>query len=143
MPDDGQYDQDHIDDVAVERACDGDRTVRLNAAEMAAAVRRCEARGLSASQTGNVLGVAARTVAYVRDGGETTRPRRRAAAAAVRPVDVTFLTVSEVARELRVSKMTIYRLIHAGELRAVQIGKVFRVPGRALNEYLSELGGAA
>jgi len=29
-----------------------------------------------------------------------------------------FVTVAEVARQLRVSNMTVYRLINAGELRA-------------------------
>ena len=32
---------------------------------------------------------------------------------------VTFLTVAEVAAMMRVSKMTVYRLVHAGELSAV------------------------
>jgi len=133
-----------VDDVAVERACDGDRTIRLEAAELTAAVDLCERRGLSAGQTGTLLGVSARTVAYVRGGGETTRPPRGdRTKPLMRPSDVTFLTVAEVARELRVSKMTIYRLIHGKELRAIQVGRSFRVPGRALTEYLEDLGGVA
>jgi len=32
--------------------------------------------------------------------------------------DLAFLTVAEVASVLRVSKMTVYRMVHAGELPA-------------------------
>ncbi len=38
---------DDVDEVAVERACQGDRTVHLNSAELAAAFRHLESRGLS------------------------------------------------------------------------------------------------
>jgi excisionase family DNA binding protein len=51
---------------------------------------------------------------------------------------VTFLTVAEVAAIMRVSKMTVYRLVHGGELPAVQIGRSFRVPEKAVTEYLSQ-----
>lgn len=47
-----------------------------------------------------------------------------------------FLTPTEAAARLRVSKMTVYRLIHAGHLPAVQIGKAFRIRTRDLEEYL-------
>ena len=47
-----------------------------------------------------------------------------------------FLTVAEVARVMRVSKMTVYRLVHSGELPAVRVGRSFRVPEDAVNEYL-------
>ena len=40
---------------------------------------------------------------------------------------------------MRVSKMTVYRLVHAGELPAVRVGRSFRVPEEAVNEYLQEL----
>ncbi|WP_344033721.1 helix-turn-helix domain-containing protein, partial [Mycolicibacterium alvei] len=33
-----------------------------------------------------------------------------------------FLTVAEVASLMRVSKMTVYRLVHNGELPAVRVG---------------------
>jgi len=133
-----------VDDVAVERACDGDRTIRLEAAELTAAVDLCERRGLSAGQTGTLLGVSARTVAYVRAGGETTRPPRGdRTKPLMRPSDVTFLTVAEVARELRVSKMTIYRLVESGELQAKRVGRSIRVPGQALSKFLRDLDGAA
>lgn len=52
------------------------------------------------------------------------------------PVPNTYLTVAEIARHMRVSKMTVYRLIHAKELASVQVGKSFRVHGSALRAYL-------
>ena len=50
----------------------------------------------------------------------------------------TFLTVAEVAATLRVSKMSVYRLIHSGELEAVRFGRSFRVTRKALDAYLKE-----
>ncbi|OFI57912.1 excisionase [Corynebacterium diphtheriae] len=47
-----------------------------------------------------------------------------------------FLTVAEVAEIMRVSKMTVYRLVHSGELPAVRVGRSFRVHEKAVNEYL-------
>jgi excisionase family DNA binding protein len=60
---------------------------------------------------------------------------------AVHPVDpalaeVKFLTVAEVATVMRVSKMTVYRMVHAGELPAVRVGRSFRVPEKAVHDYL-------
>lgn len=49
---------------------------------------------------------------------------------------VKFLTIAEVALMMRVSKMTVYRLVHSGELTAVRVGKSFRVPEKAVDEYL-------
>jgi excisionase family DNA binding protein len=49
---------------------------------------------------------------------------------------VQFLTVAEVATLMRVSKMTVYRLVHNGELPAVRVGKSFRVPEKAVHDYL-------
>jgi len=51
-------------------------------------------------------------------------------------VTVQFLTVAEVAARMRVSKMTVYRLVHSGELPAVRVGRSFRVPEDAVNDYL-------
>jgi excisionase family DNA binding protein len=47
-----------------------------------------------------------------------------------------FLTPTEAAGRLRVSKMTVYRLIHGGHLPAVQIGKAFRIRAADLESYL-------
>jgi len=49
---------------------------------------------------------------------------------------VKFLTVAEVATLMRVSKMTVYRLVHSGELTAVRVGRSFRVPEQAVQDYL-------
>ena len=49
---------------------------------------------------------------------------------------VKFLTVAEVAAVMRVSKMTVYRLLHSGELPAVRVGRSFRVVESDVNEYL-------
>jgi excisionase family DNA binding protein len=51
--------------------------------------------------------------------------------------EVSFLTVAEVAGVMRVSKMTVYRMVHSGELTAVRVGRSFRVPAKAVREYLS------
>lgn len=48
--------------------------------------------------------------------------------------DVRFLTVAEVADMMRVSKMTVYRLVHSGELPAIRFGRSFRVPETAVVE---------
>ena len=50
--------------------------------------------------------------------------------------EVRFLTVAEVASIMRVSKMTVYRLVHGGDLPAVRVGRSFRVPEDAVHEYL-------
>jgi excisionase family DNA binding protein len=50
--------------------------------------------------------------------------------------EVRFLTVAEVATIMRVSKMTVYRLVHSGELPAVRVGRSFRVPEQAVHDYL-------
>lgn len=54
--------------------------------------------------------------------------------------DVRFLTVAEVAELMRVSKMTVYRLVHSGELPAVRFGRSFRVPESAVAEALGQSG---
>lgn len=47
-----------------------------------------------------------------------------------------FFTVAEVASVMRVSRMTVYRLVHSGELPAVRVGRSFRVPRSAVHDYL-------
>jgi excisionase family DNA binding protein len=46
--------------------------------------------------------------------------------------EVRFLTVAEVAEMMRVSNMTVYRLVHSGELPAVRFGRSFRIPESAV-----------
>ncbi|KRE38048.1 transcriptional regulator [Janibacter sp. Soil728] len=50
--------------------------------------------------------------------------------------EVRFLTVAEVAAIMRVSKMTVYRMVHNGDLPAVRVGRSFRVPEDAVHTYL-------
>jgi excisionase family DNA binding protein len=52
--------------------------------------------------------------------------------------EVRFLTVAEVATVMRVSKMTVYRLVHNGDLPAVRVGRSFRVPEQAVHDYLRD-----
>ena len=49
-----------------------------------------------------------------------------------------FLTVQEVADLIRVSSMTVYRLIKSGELPAVRVGRSFRVRDVDVDTYLAE-----
>jgi excisionase family DNA binding protein len=46
--------------------------------------------------------------------------------------DLRFLTVGEVADMMRVSSMTVYRMVHAGEIPAVRFGRSFRIPESAV-----------
>ncbi len=47
-----------------------------------------------------------------------------------------LLTPNEVAELLRVSSMTVYRLIKAGDLPAARIGKSFRIREADVDAYL-------
>ena len=51
--------------------------------------------------------------------------------------DARFLTVAEVADTMRVSRMTVYRLVHSGELPAIRFGRSFRVPESAVQDAMS------
>lgn len=50
----------------------------------------------------------------------------------------TFLTVAEVADMLRVSRMTVYRWVHAGDMPAVRFGRSFRVPAAAVETFMEQ-----
>jgi excisionase family DNA binding protein len=50
--------------------------------------------------------------------------------------DIKFRTVAEVAAMMRVSKMTVYRMLHNGEIPALRVGRSFRVREEDVNEYL-------
>ena len=49
-----------------------------------------------------------------------------------------LLTVGEVAATMRVSNMTVYRLIKSGQLGAIRVGKNYRIRESDVNRYLSE-----
>jgi len=48
-----------------------------------------------------------------------------------------LLTVNEVADLLRVSRMTVYRLIKEGQLKALRVGRSYRLREDDVDEYLS------
>lgn len=49
-----------------------------------------------------------------------------------------FMTVAEVAALMRVSTMTVYRLIKAGDLPAVRFGKSYRIAEADVDAYLAD-----
>ena len=49
-----------------------------------------------------------------------------------------LLTVSEVAAAMRVSNMTVYRLIKSGELGAVRVGKNYRIREADLERFFQD-----
>jgi excisionase family DNA binding protein len=49
-----------------------------------------------------------------------------------------LLTVAEVAGVMRVSNMTVYRLIKSGQLAAIRVGKNYRIRESDMNRYLNE-----
>ena len=55
-----------------------------------------------------------------------------------RPLAGIFLTVAEVARHLRVSNMTVYRLVKSGQLAAVRIGRGYRIREEDVHRYLEQ-----
>src|SRR4029453_8407968 len=70
------------------------------------------------------------------EAGAATRAEVWGAMSSSQPPDpplaqVRFLTVAEVAALMRVSKMTVYRLVHSGELTAGRVGRSYRAPADA------------
>ena len=53
-------------------------------------------------------------------------------------VEGTLLTVAEVAAIMRVSNMTVYRLIRGGDLPAIRVGKNYRIREAEAQRYLME-----
>ncbi|MFN8038457.1 MAG: helix-turn-helix domain-containing protein [Acidimicrobiales bacterium] len=54
------------------------------------------------------------------------------------PSRARFLTVAEVAQIMRVSTMTVYRLIKAGDLASVRVGKSYRIREDDVDAYLAK-----
>ena len=80
-----------------------------------------------------------RNTALVRTGGHCVHPsakENREMSAEQNFSNAKFLTVAEVAEVMRVSKMTVYRLVHSGEMPAVRFGRSYRVPENAVEQYL-------
>lgn len=53
--------------------------------------------------------------------------------------DDPFLTVAEISAMMRVSKMTVYRLIHEQEIETVRIGRAFRVRESQVHRYMTRM----
>ena len=49
-----------------------------------------------------------------------------------------LLTVSEVATLMRVSNMTVYRMIKSGQLGAIRVGKNYRIRRSDVERYLTD-----
>ncbi|MBG6226509.1 excisionase family DNA binding protein [Arthrobacter sp. CAN_A2] len=47
-----------------------------------------------------------------------------------------LLTVAEIAAQMRVSKMTVYRLVQSGAMNGIRFGRSYRVSEAALQQYL-------
>ena len=54
------------------------------------------------------------------------------------PIVGNLLTVAEVAHQLRVSNMTVYRLIKGGQLPAVRVGRGYRIREDDIRRYLQQ-----
>lgn len=72
-------------------------------------------------------------------GAPTVTPRR----SEVNPLSThytksQFLTVAEVAKALRISNMTVYRLISSSQLPAVRVGKSYRLREEDVDRYLAQ-----
>lgn len=53
------------------------------------------------------------------------------------PLPERLLTVREVADVMRVSTMTVYRLIRSGDLHGVRVGRSWRLRGAEIDAYLN------
>lgn len=58
-------------------------------------------------------------------------------------VERLLFRVDEAAEALAVSRSQAFKLIWAGELPSVRIGRSVRVPARAVTEYVERLSGVA
>lgn len=47
-----------------------------------------------------------------------------------------YLTVAEVAKQLRVSRMTVYRMCENGTLKSIRVGRSIRILEESYREYL-------
>jgi excisionase family DNA binding protein len=61
----------------------------------------------------------------------------------VEPLPQVLMIVPEVAGLLRVSKMTVYRLVHSGELPSMRVGRGYRISKAAVEERLGDMWPAA
>lgn len=50
-----------------------------------------------------------------------------------------FWTVAEAARMMRVSNVTVYRLVRSGALDSVRAGRAIRIPEQTVKDYLTSI----
>jgi excisionase family DNA binding protein len=50
--------------------------------------------------------------------------------------ELRLLTVGEVAERVRLSRMSVYRLVRSGQLSSLRIGRAYRIPRAALTLFL-------
>lgn len=84
------------------------------------------------------MGMNSRPTASARGVG-TTLTREKAATASARGVE-TMLTREQVAEHLNIGVSTVKNLVKAGELTAVNVGRLVRVRARDLQKYIDGLG---
>jgi excisionase family DNA binding protein len=48
-----------------------------------------------------------------------------------------YVTVAEVAGQLRVSNMTVYRLVQSGQLAAVRVGRSYRIREEDVDRFIA------
>ncbi|WP_328781763.1 excisionase family DNA-binding protein [Streptomyces canus] len=54
-------------------------------------------------------------------------------------LSLALLTVEEAARRLRIGRTTCFRLVRAGEIESVTVGRLRRVPADAVPAYVAKL----
>lgn len=47
-----------------------------------------------------------------------------------------WLTVDEIAGRMRISKMTVYRMVHVGQVPATRFGRTLRIRAADFEDYL-------
>jgi excisionase family DNA binding protein len=55
------------------------------------------------------------------------------------PIGPKYYKVHEVATMFRLSKMSVYRMCHSGEIKAIRLGRSFRIPAADLRVMWPEL----
>lgn len=73
-----------------------------------------------------------------RRGGSALSGRPRKEEVSELPKDQEFFTAEEIAELLRVTKMTVYRLLNAGAIPYHQVGKAKRIAKADLDAYLAK-----
>jgi len=137
-------------DEAVQAARDAvvsaDRERHEAATQVRQVVRDMSQAGLSGRDIAHLLNVSAQRVSQllksppasarltVLEGGNRAAAKSASAPSGV--ANERFLTAAEVASIMSVSKMTVYRLVHSGELEAFRVGRSFRIPETAVSEYM-------